>query len=281
MVSVLHAEYMGAVTETTGDVFLKLESAPERGGYTYIILLDMFMQISDPENMFIPEGSYVFSGSYDAFNLDPEYTHANRSDSVAWIRFTEGTATVRREERKYVIERHFITKEGEPFDFHYNGSIPLIDDTPSHLTLIDHDQYNDFAAVEKAAYLGDYYGTGTSVFQTQFKEGDTQFLAEFFSESVAFSPDALPAGTFIISSDKRADILLEGSEINFGGWQYQPLGTYYNVNNTFGLATKGQVVVSKDASGYVMELDLVSSNGYKLQASYAGPIPFKDYTQGI
>lgn len=30
MVSVLHAEYMGAVTETTGDVFLKLESAPER-----------------------------------------------------------------------------------------------------------------------------------------------------------------------------------------------------------------------------------------------------------
>lgn len=284
MDGVITSEYMGPMdpTSTTGDVFLELSSAGEPDGSYYTVLLDLFMEIpDDPDHMVIPDGTYTLSDGYDAFTCNSEYTHAKLKPAGTRIAFSDGAATISRAGSKYTVSGDFTTEDGTSFTFEYTGPIPLSNSAPQPLDLIESDVEETFATVTQAAYLGDYYGNGTAVFQTLFTNGETQFLAEFITPFVYYAPDALPAGTYPIADSYMEGTLLMGTQINYGGWEYQPRGTYCNASNRFGLASEGTATVEKNNDGYVLSFDLKDANGYRIVADYSGPITFGDYTGGL
>lgn len=284
MDGVITSEYMGPpdATSATGDVFLELSSVGEADGTFYTVLLDLFMAIpDDPDHMVIPEGTYTLSDGWDAFTCNSEYTHAKHKPAGTWIAFGDGAATISRTGNKYTVTGDFTTEDGVPFTFEYTGPIPLSNSEPQPLDLIESDVEETFATVTEAAYLGDFYGNGTAVFQTLFTNGDTRLLAEFITPFVYYAPDALPAGTYPIADSYMEGTLLMGTQINVGGWEYQPRGTYCNVNNLFGLAAQGTATVEKTGEGYVLAFDLKDANGYRIAAAYSGPITFGDYTGGM
>lgn len=263
----------------------EIETVPMNPG-DYILSLDMWGDLSaDHTHPILPEGIYTASQgrANHTFNLQHTLAIFNREQvgtqfKIDYIRFTDGTVTVKHVVEGYDIRARFETEAGEVYDFSYTGSVDIADwsDDEKETWEIGQDVTMEPTAVTKTKW--------------EDPEGDNYYLRCFDAEitddglhcknpgtklqiSLWVERGADFTGTFTVGERKVPGHVGPGERFAMGAVESYCERVMPDLSVKYSLITGGKVKIDRNADDtYTFDADFTTPDGFTVKGHWTLPV---------
>ena len=208
-------------------------------------------------------GKYLYDGVYKVsaqsgemtIDADPSYSFVKEDGKNTAL--ASGTMNVAVTGKEYTITFDLLLADNTPLKGKYVGKMPGFAGKDFTLpTCVTPDV--------KTTDVNDYV-KGEFYLKTNDSSWNYEMALDFFADADAAK---LPAGTYTYSEDKTPG--------TFGSRSYLDI---YNPSNTYKFAEGSKVVVSYEGDNIILEMNLITDDGRKIDMKYKGEIKFPEVTQ--
>lgn len=263
----------------------EIETVPLNPG-DYILSLDMWGDLSEDHALpILPEGVYTASqGRADhTFNLQHTLAIFNREQvgtqfRIDYIRFTDGTVTVKHVAEGYEIRARLETEAGQVYDFSYTGTVDMTDwsNDEEERWEIGHDVTVAPTAVTKVKW--------------EDPEGDNYFLRCFDTEitddglhcknpgtklqiSLWVERGADFVGTFTVGQRKVPGQIGPGERFGMGAFDSYCEQVLPNLEVRYCLISGGSLRIDRNADDtYTFDADFTTEDGFTVKGRWTLPV---------
>lgn len=207
-------------------------------------------------------GKYLYDGVYTAtsksgemtVDTDPSYSFVKEDGKNTAL--ASGTMNVAITGKEYTITFDFLLADNTPLKGKYVGEMP--GNVGKDFTLP-----TCVAPNVKTTDVNDYVN-GEFYLKTNDSAWSYEMAIDFFADADAAK---LPAGTYTYSKDNTPGTFGSRSSLDI-----------YNPSNTYKFAEGSKVVVSYEGDDIILDMNLITDDGRKIDMKYKGSITFPEVT---